>query len=697
MILFLEDWKNHPSATIHYQTRNQTFLRLAGLYKNMGIKNHAFHLALHNPELASVNPHDPYLSSEQRLMVAIECKQNPWYYFREVANVPGVGVDGAVMFRGNRGNIPVYWLFFNHITNMLIQPRQTGKSLSVDQLMTYIKNIGAVNTDMLLLTKDDALRVKNIQRMKEVEDSLPDYLNLKSRKDANNSEKLTCKRLGNTYHTFVSQSSPIAARNVGRGLTVGIFQIDEAAFCQNLDYSLPSMLAAGNAAIDSIKQHGGFYGTLFTTTAGFLSNKVGRFVYGIYKDCMPWSETLYDCENIEDLKNTIRKNSPRGRLQVLCEFNHRQLGYTDEWLREKMEAAMSEGENRAADYLNIWGQGNAESPIPKEILRKINQSIMNDYSPETIGEGFIIRWYIDRTTIQNRILVGGMDTSEATGGDDTAIVLLDATTGEVCGVGTFNNINTITLSTILADFLIKYKNITLIIERKSTGLPIIDNLILLLVAKGIDPFKRLFNLVINDAKQNKEYMDRVVNTKFQYRDESVYTDYRSKFGYATSGTGRMSRSMLYGLVFKSATTYLCNTIRDKTLISEMTSLVIKNGRIDHPVGEHDDLVIALMLAHYLLTSGNNLSFYGIDPKYIYSNIKDSILEQDDDETIEHKREQKILKNKIYELVDEMKQVSNAILKERLLYRIEHLYKDLDHSLDPSFNIEDLLQQLKHKR
>lgn len=698
MILFLEDWGKYKSAKIHYNTRNKTFLRLAGLYKNMGIINHCFHLALHNPELENVNPHDPNLSIEQKVMIGVECKENPWYYFREVANVPGVGVDGAVIFRGNRGNIPVYWLFFNHITNMLIQPRQTGKSLSVDQLMTYIKNIGAVNTDMILLTKDDALRVRNIQRMKEVEDSLPDYLNLKSKKDANNSEKLTCKRLGNTYHTFVAQASAIGARNVGRGLTAGIFQIDEAAFCQNLDFSLPSMLASGNAAIDSIKKHGGFYGTLFTTTAGFLSNKVGRFVYNIYKDCMPWSETLYDCKNIEDLKNTIRKNSPRGRLQVLCEFNHRQLGYTDEWLREKMEAAMSEGENRAADYLNLWGQGNAESPIPKDILKRINLSKSNDFSTETIGEGFIIRWYVDRMSLSIRTLVAGMDTSEATGGDDIALVIIDATTGELCGAGTFNNINTITLSTILVDFLLDYKNITLIIERKSTGLPIIDNMILLMLAKDEDPFKRLFNLVVNDAKENKDYMDRVINTKSRFRDESVYIDYRSKFGYATSGTGRMSRGMLYGLVFKMATNYLCNVVRDKVLIGELSSLVIKNGRIDHPDKEHDDMVIAWLLCVYMLTNGNNLSFYGINTNKIFTNIKDSILEeQGGEEMVEYKKEQKLLKDKIYNLIDEMKVTTNNILKEKMMYKLNYLSSQLDKDLDPSFNIEELLEQLKNKK
>lgn len=243
MILFLDDWKKY-NAIVDVDTPNKSFLRLAGIYKAMGIKNHAFMLALHNPALKGVDPFDPNLSMEQMAMIAQECKENPWYYFRSCVRVPATGSD-SVPLEANRGNISLFWLYFNHITILLIQCRQTGKSLSSDTLSNYIRCIGAVNTDIQLLTKDDNLRVRNVQRLKELQAELPHYLNLKSKKDADNTEKLTCVRLGNTLYTAVGQPSIEGSRKTARGLTVSNFFCDEIAYIPNIDITLASALAAG--------------------------------------------------------------------------------------------------------------------------------------------------------------------------------------------------------------------------------------------------------------------------------------------------------------------------------------------------------------------------------------------------------------------------------------------------------------------
>ena len=51
MILFYDDWRKYPGAIIDDQTSNESFIRLATIYRDMGIKNHAFPLVLLNPEL----------------------------------------------------------------------------------------------------------------------------------------------------------------------------------------------------------------------------------------------------------------------------------------------------------------------------------------------------------------------------------------------------------------------------------------------------------------------------------------------------------------------------------------------------------------------------------------------------------------------------------------------------------------------
>lgn len=245
MILFRDDWKKYPKAQIHYSTKNKSYLRLAGLYKSMGIRNNAFMLAIHNPLLLDIDPLDvKNLTPEQIIMIVKECKENPWYFFREIVTLIASGSPDPVHLRSNRANISLWWLFFNHITVMLIQPRQTGKSLSTDALMTYVKNVAGLNNNILLFTKDDNLRVTNVKRLKDIENNLPSYLKLKTREDANNTEKLTCVALGNTYSTAVGQASVQAARNIGRGFTVDTVHVDELPFISNVEISLPAMLAA---------------------------------------------------------------------------------------------------------------------------------------------------------------------------------------------------------------------------------------------------------------------------------------------------------------------------------------------------------------------------------------------------------------------------------------------------------------------
>lgn len=248
-ILFLNDWKNVPSARPDYDTPNKTWVRMAALYHKMGITNCTFHLALNNPLLKGVDPHDPNLSQETILLIAAEAKENPWYVLREIIRIPPVSGVEPVMLRANRGNISLFWLFFNHITVMLIQPRQTGKSISTDALMITLFAISTVNTDINLLTKDDNLRVKNVARIKNLMSYLPPYLQLKGKKDSYNTEKLTISRLGNTYNTAVPQSSEKAALNLGRGMTIAINQIDEIAFINNIHITLPALLAASGKQI----------------------------------------------------------------------------------------------------------------------------------------------------------------------------------------------------------------------------------------------------------------------------------------------------------------------------------------------------------------------------------------------------------------------------------------------------------------
>jgi hypothetical protein len=621
MILFSEDWQRYPTAIVDVKTSNQSFVRLAAVYRDMGVRNHAFLLALVNPRLQGVNPYDPNLTREQKDMIVVECKMNPWYYFREVARIPGGSGEEAIPIIANRGNIALWWCFFNHIMITLIQPRQTGKSITTDELMVYLMGVVLGNTLVVMLTKDEKLRKENVQRIKNIFAELPPYLNQRNpKRDVNNSEEIGVGSLQNRYVTLLPQASEKAALNVGRGFTSPINHVDEGPFCVNIDISLPAMLSSGNAARDRAARVGAPYGTILTTTAGKRDEKEGAFIYKILMESMVWTEKVFDAENHADLEKIIRRSSRSddnkdGFFQINATFSHRQLGYTDEWLHRAMASTKSEGDAAERDYMNVWTSGTQNHPLSVELLKKITAS--KDGNPHTDfnnPERYLLRWYVDEEYLdkymeENKVILG-VDTSDAVGKDDIGLVFTDARTLDVVGAANINETNILSFSMFLVNLLVKYQNITMVMERRSSGASIMDIMIKLLLERGEDPFKRMYNRVVQEFEENRErFME--IRQPVGRRNMEVYTQYKSSFGFSTSGSGVNARNELYGNTLQNAAKRGCDRVKDSVLISQIAGLQTRGGRIDHAVKGHDDMVVAWLLCNWFLTNGINLAHYGI--------------------------------------------------------------------------------------
>lgn len=698
-ILFASDWSNWPTAIVDDKTKNRSFVRLASVYRSMGIKNHAFMLALINPKLQGVDPHSETLTFAEQLMIGVECKQNFWYYLREVVRVPAIGGSEGTPFEANRGNIAAFWLFFNHITYTLIQPRQTGKSLSTDVLMVWLMDIGCLNTKINLLTKDDTLRRANITRIKDIRSELPHYLKQHTPKDLNNTEEITTTRLGNRYTTHVPQSSPKNAIKLGRGLTTSIFHIDEPPFQPHISIALPAALAAMGAAIDKSKAEGAPYGTVLTTTAGKKDDRDGRYIFDLVASSAMWTEKFFDCPNLEALELMIRSNSRGRNLRVNLTFNHRQLGKTDEWLLSKLEGAMVTGDDANRDFFNMWTSGSQSHPLPIHILETIANSKREVQFTEVSGGcGYITRWYIPEDEIYLRMANGkfilGMDTSEASGSDDISMVIMDVETMEVVACGTYNETNLIKFSEWVANFLIRFQNVTAVIERRSTGATLIDYLLVKLPEVGIDPFRRLFNTIVHLHDESPEIYSEI-KIPMNRRDPNLYVKYKKTFGYTTSGSGLMSRNNLYSTCLNIASKKAADRVYDTELIDQINSLITKNGRIDHPEGEHDDMVIGWLLCVWLLTQGKNLSFYGIDSKYILSRAGGNL--QESAEEMQFRLEQ----NRIRERIDDLSMQLSKTRDEYLCFKIEQemrlLMGKIVQQEGEIISVDDMIKQAKERR
>lgn len=712
IILFLDDWKYYPTAVPDYTTTNESFLKTAKVYKNMGIKNYFFHLALVDQGLRGVDPFDPNLTTEMMARIGTECKINPWYFFREVLRIKPQASRNPIRFRGNRGNLGLYWMFFNHIDTILIQPRQTGKSVGSDSLTIYLMFVGAENTRINMLTKDNKLRKQNIERLKSMRDYLPAYLNHHNpREDADNQEILTCKVFGNEYSTAVPRNNEVDAENLGRGTTAAISMIDEPPFIPHINITMPAMLAAAGAARDEAKQMGTFYGNVFTTTAGKKDTTSGAYIYKMLQGGMVLDErALYDAMNGAEARAIVEANSSGDKPILNMTMSHLQLGYDDDWLREKMRDANSVGEAAERDYLNRWTSGGLHSPFSTALAELIRNSEKEPAYTEVTKQRYNIRWYVPEHLISARMAAStytiGLDTSEGYNtSDGIAMVVIDNSNLEIIAAVNARETNIITFAEFMTEFLIKHKTCTLIPERRSTGITIIDMLTLKLPAAGEDPFKRIYNTVIDENLHRSEHVDyKQVLLDPNKRPYGFAEKLKKRFGFATSGSGIHSRSALYVETFPRAINLSYAWVNDKRLIDELLSLVVKNERIDHPDGGHDDMVVAWLLACWFLTKGRNLEWYGV--RNALSNLREYNEEggvhQQEEETpykMYMQQEQRELKEEMRTLIEQLRTERDPYVQMRLEAQLRSIYYRVEDSdsVSGATTLNDLIRDLEEQR
>jgi len=700
MILFIRDWKFYKNAIVDTKTKNESFLSLAAKYRMLGIKHWYFILALHNPELQGLDPFDPSLTVEQKLAIAHECKTNPWYFYREVARAPAMaGSIEPGRFLANRGNIAFYWCFFNHITPILIQPRQTGKTFTADFLSQYIIDIGGNNTKMFMLTKGTDLQTQAIARIKEMRELLPKYLYQRDKRDMDNKTGLNNVKLNNEYLTGVARSNKMAANNLGRGLVVPIVHVDEPPFITWIGTTLPALRAAGTKARDIAAANGAMWGTVFTTTAGRRDDRDGGYMYDFVSKAMPWNEVIFDCVDQSDATRMVDSNSKVNAVNIT--MSHRQLGYSDQWLYNAIREANGTREETERDFLNIWNSGSSRSPLAPELLQAIHGSMRDPKMTDVTNQNYLIRWYVDERELaylkKHSRLVMGLDTSEASGKDAIAMVIMDVASLAIVGAATVKVANLIEYAKWLTGFMIEHPEIILIPERKSTGAMIIDMLLMLLPQAGIDPFKRIYNTIVDRSRESKKG-EEAFNELFQglsQRDDFFYTERKSCFGFSTD---KARRDLLYGNMLQNAARQASTVIHDSVLIDEIMGLTEKNGRIDHTTLGHDDHVFAWLMAYWLCNAGMNLAYYGIPSGLVMSALA---AEKDVDQSVTAQWKEHLQRGyltEVEELIVKLSDSDNDTLTALYENRLRYLSRKVEASgTVKDFSVDGILDRVRKER
>lgn len=656
-IIYDRDWLKYPAAIVHNRTKNKSFLEYVVLLDSMGVNNSRFCLALHNPDLEFVDPHDPNLSAELKLAVAIECSENIWYAVREVIRIPPTSGDDSIPFKANRGNMALLWSYYAGITYAAIQPRQTGKSVGADVITVINMAFLCINTELLLVTANEKLLSRNIRRLKELFKLLPSYLYPKSRNDADNNERITLLARGNILTGLIAQKDRKAANSQGRGMTAAHIQYDEPPFQANISEIIPAATSAGARARSDARDNGSPHGILYTTTPGDINDKEAKFVYDIITSGAVMDErAFFDSLNYDDLYNRVLSNGTSKSPLINGTFNHRQLGFSDEWLYGAIADAKLSRYKADMEFFNQWKAGKQSDLIPVALQDTISANGKEAIYLETTLDKKFIYWYISENELNQAVankeaFILGLDTSDSIGRDAIAGIIINASTGFTVGRFTVNDENLYHFgSTFLLGIMLKYTNITLIPEMKSSARGIIDSVAMGLIANDINPFKRIYNKVVQSGSDSDSSRDKFTELQRRsYTDINYFNNRRSEFGFITSSS---SRSTLYDNILFKATKALAPYITDSILISEISGLSEKNGRVDHDSSGNDDHVIAWLLAQWLRYEGRNLKYYGI------TNIDTSIVWGKSDETIE-------------DVVDDIRDASIGRSIEDIKYRLEN--------------------------
>lgn len=676
MILHQEDWAHYPSAIVDTTTTNTSFLLYVKTLKEMGIKNCEWPLALINPELQGVDPFSPDLTHEQCLMISAECKYNFWYYLREVCLVPRPGSSVPSRFLANRAVMAMYWCFFNNIDFFIIMPRQCGKSVGADVKNTWLLYIAGENLSISLITKDNDLRSKNIKRLKEFRDLLPDYLNpYQPMIDSNNQMNMTCKKYKNTLTIYVAQADLGSADKVGRGATGPIIDVDEIAYDNNIHKSLGVALSSAGTARDIAEEAGTFYANSYMTTAGTLDSQSGAFAHKLLVESYPWREALLDAGNRELAWKILEAASPDGdktkKHRVSGVFSHRQIGKSDEWLVQTAAQSEQDADGIRRDYLNEWTSGSITSPLSKQLNKVIRQSEINPTWTQITKDHYTVDWFVglDKLAhvLTHKETVLCVDPSQMIGSDSNGTVIQLLETMEVIGTTAIVSGIIHEVAHFYANLLISFPRMTMIIENTVSGQAILDIVAADLIKAGINPFFRIYNDIVNRGKIAGQAWEEIMQYKDTF-DMDLYRRYKPRFGFKTTGN---SRPILYGQTFQRAAKSVGHLVRSKELIDQILGLVTRNGRVDHPSDGHDDLVIGWLLGHWFATYGENLSMYGIRPGVVQSMVSEEGAVLSPDRYVDHMIRERIMARLNF-LKDQLSSAKDDLTTKGLLRQIQAL-------------------------
>lgn len=588
-------------------TTNQSFLDMHYYLRHKGLKNDKFFLVLYDTDLQGIDPRDPRLNLYMKRKILAECIRNYWYFIREVVRVPTQGgeIGGGVRYKLHRGNLALNFGFVLNWNMFLELPRQHGKTISAVIRYLWCFLFGTRNSEFMFLNKKLDDSKMNLQRLKEIRASLPEYLRMdaqygadgKKLRGSNSVETITNTSNNNKIKTAPSARNRTLANSLGRGCTMPFQWYDEYAFIPFNSIIYLAATPAYSRAAQNARDTGAPYGILITTTPGDLLTDEGKSAYNTKNNATQFSERYYDM-TLDELRELVAVNTKSTFMYM--RFTYQQLGSSEEYFDEMVKNLENDWSSIRREVLLEWAQTATNSPFDKVDLDQVKALIREPIREMVIGNShYIFRVYED-IYFKNPPIIG-VDVSGGYNRDSSAITVIDSKTTKVCADFNCNYIPINDLGRVIYELVTVYMPNAIVNVERNGGF-------------GLSVLSYLLSKPQIKRNLYYEIKDRVYEERFDGM-KTIKTTKRVKV-YGLDMT-RDTRDNLMEIL-RERMRYHKDKFVSRRLYDELNELEVKkNGKIEHSSNGHDDQVFSYLLALYVWYEGKDLmSRFGIEKSSI---------------------------------------------------------------------------------
>lgn len=646
---------------LHYNTKNTSFLKLHYILKEMGIRNNTFFLELYDEDLLHINPLDEEnMTFGQKLKVHREIARNPYYFAREIVRIPTGGAN--IPFEINRGNLALMWAIDNDINNITILPRQTYKTTTT--VAMYLRGIywAWENTESLWFNMNDDKNGDNMERFKNMRSSLPEYLQLMSRKDVDNARSIKYLMNGGMYNAISCKApghSEESSNKVGRGRSAPVQWWDEAVVIKYLPIQYSAAIFAYATVAKIAERNNSARGITMTSTTGNLNVPDQKWFFNFINKSTDFTEDMYDLtgyktdEGITKFDNKkisqfIDTNSPgnSGSKFLRIEYMYYDLGKDDNYIDEQRSLCNGDDDVFNREVLNQWLDVSKEHPLGAESIKILNAQIRRPAEVVVVESIYFLKFYKRVSEIDTRLpYIVGMDFGANIGKDYSTMVITDPTNFEVIATMRVNHQTIPKYAKAVAYIMLQILPSAVIVgESNAMGIAILQ-----IIAQYIGAHR-----IYTDLEENSK------------------TKASSKNKLGVTMTAKL-RSLFYGELIRVCVREYYDRIYDKHIITEMNTLTFtKTGRIDHEDGCHDDTLMAYLYTIWFCLYAKHKKSVNVDSFYIGCALDMDLDVNDNKQIVDYNNEKmnKIIQNvKNVESVDkkDLSTTNRLELQRRMIY------------------------------